>query len=49
MPVVAGYSIAPAYRQLAEDKGVEVAIVTPPDAGEPEPDDEPDMTAVNVG
>ncbi len=49
MPAVAGYSIAPAYRQLAEDKGVEVNIVTPPDAGEPELDDEPEMTAVDVG
>jgi len=49
MPVVAGYSIAPAYRQLAEDKGVEVNTVTPPDAGEPEPDDESNMTAVDVG
>ncbi len=49
MPVVAGYSIAPAYRQLAEDKGVEVTTVAPPDAGEPEPDDELNMTAVDVG
>ena len=45
LPVVAGYSIASAYRQLAEDKGVEVTIVAPPDAGEPEPDDEPDTTS----
>ena len=42
MPVVAGYSISPFYRQLADDRGVQVAIVAPPDAGEPEdyPEDE---------
>ena len=34
--VVAGYSISPAYRELAGDKGVEVATIAPPDAGEPE-------------
>ena len=48
LPVVAGYSIAPVYRQLAGDKGVEVTIVTPPDAGEPEPDGEPD-TVIDAG
>ncbi len=42
MAVVAGYSVSPAYRQLAEDKGVEVVVVTPPDAGEPEEFDERD-------
>ena len=42
MPVVAGYSISSAYRQLAEDKGVTVVVVAPPDAGEPEETDEPD-------
>ncbi len=42
MPVVAGYSISPFYRQLANDRGIHVAIVAPPDAGEPEdyPEDE---------
>ena len=42
MPVVAGYSISPFYRQIANDRGVQVAIVAPPDAGEPEdyPEDE---------
>ncbi len=42
MPVVAGYSISPFYRQLANDRGVHVVIVAPPDAGEPEdyPEDE---------
>ena len=43
LPVVAGYSVFSAYRQLAEDKGVEVTIVAPPDAGEPEETDEPDV------
>ncbi len=42
MPVVAGYSISSAYRQLAEDKGVAVVVVAPPDAGETEETDEPD-------
>ncbi len=42
MAVVAGYSISSAYRQLAEDKGVLVVVVAPPDAGEPEEVDEPD-------
>ena len=41
LPVVAGYSIAPVYRRLAEANGVEVTIVAPPDAGEPEETDEP--------
>ena len=40
LPVVAGYAISASYRQLAEDKGVKVSIVAPPDAGEPEADDE---------
>lgn len=35
-PVVAGYSIAPAYRYMAAEQGVEVSIVPPPDPGEPE-------------
>ena len=43
LAVVGGYSISPSYRQLAEDKGVEVTIVAPPDAGEPEETDEPDV------
>ena len=47
--VVGGYFISSAYRQLAEDKGVEVIIVTPPDSGEPEPEDEPDMAAIDTG
>ena len=34
--VVAGYSISPAYLQLADDKGVEVTTIAPPDAGETE-------------
>ena len=34
--VVAGYSIAPAYRYLAAEQGVTVAMVPPPDPGEPE-------------
>ena len=38
---VAGYSIAPSYRQLADDKGVAVTVIAPPDAGEPEEDDVP--------
>ncbi len=46
VPVVAGYSIASAYRQLAEDKGVEVTVVAPPDAGEPE--EENDQSAAEV-
>ena len=41
LAVVAGYAVSPAYRQLAEDKGVSVSIVAPPDGGEPEEDDEP--------
>ena len=42
MPVVAGYSISPFYREIANDRGVHVVIVAPPDAGEPEdyPEDE---------
>lgn len=35
-PVVGGYFIALEFRELAEDKGVEVTIVAPPDVGEPE-------------
>lgn len=35
-PVVGGYFIAPEFRELAEDKGVKVSIVAPPDVGEPE-------------
>lgn len=46
--VVGGYFISSAYRQLAEDKGVEVIIVAPPDAGEPEPEAEPDMAAIDT-
>lgn len=34
--VVAGYSIAPAYRYMAAEQGVAVTIVAPPDPGEPE-------------
>ena len=36
LPAVAGYSISLSYRELAEDKGVKVIIMTPPDPGEPE-------------
>ena len=35
-PVVAGYSIAPAYHYMAAEHGVTVTIVAPPDPGEPE-------------
>lgn len=35
--VVAGYSISSVYREMADDKGVEVTTIAPPDAGEPEP------------
>lgn len=45
LPVVAGYSISSSCRELAEDKGVAVTIVTPPDAGEPEEIDEPEAPA----
>ena len=34
--VVAGYSIAPAYRYMAAEQGVTVTMVQPPDPGEPE-------------
>lgn len=34
--VVAGYSIAPAYRYMAAEQGVTVTMVPPPDPGEPE-------------
>ena len=44
-PVVAGYSISDARRQLAEDKDVTVTIIAPPDAGEPEEFDEPDAAS----
>ena len=36
LPIVAGYSISYSHCQLAEDEGVQVTIVTPPDAGEPD-------------
>ncbi len=35
-PVVAGYSIAPAYHYMAAEQGVAVTIVVPPDPGQPE-------------
>ena len=35
-PVVAGYSIAPAYHYMAAEQGVTVTVVPPPDPGEPE-------------
>lgn len=35
-PVVAGYSIAPAYHYMAAEQGVAVSIVPTPDPGEPE-------------
>ncbi len=46
LAVVAGYAISASYRQLAEDKGVSVTIVAPPDAGEPEEDDSGATTSV---
>lgn len=36
LAVVAGYSIAPAYRYMAAEQGVTVTMVPPPDPGEPE-------------
>lgn len=36
LAVVAGYSIAPAYRYMAAEQGVRVTMVPPPDPGEPE-------------
>ncbi|MDE2787016.1 MAG: hypothetical protein OXL37_10175 [Chloroflexota bacterium] len=35
-PVVAGYSVAPAYHYLAAEQGVAVTMVPPPDPGQPE-------------